>query len=356
MISLGLIAFVSFCVTFVTIPVLLKFAHQTQLYTKQNDRTCHTAHDIPSLGGVAIFMGITFSTLLLSPNREFGNLQYLLATQFAIFLLGLKDDIYVLSARTKLLIQILCALGLVTLAGTKISSFYGVLGVFELSPLESTMFTTIAIVGLINSFNLIDGINWLAGLMAISATSFLAYWFTINGFYLNAGISFAIIGSVGAFLYYNRTPAKIFMGDTGSLHLGLTITYLIIEFINLNHQSTGLNFQLRSAPPVAVALLLVPIIDTLQVIFIRLKNRRNPFSPDKNHLHHILLSTGISHMKASFILFIINCSAITGAVAFNQITGKIIIPLVFISCYTLINLIGFSFVKKRVERKIKLVA
>lgn len=343
----------SFIVTFFTVPILIEFANETDLYTDINNRTSHT-HKVPSLGGIAIFLGISFSTLLLTPNTEFHKLQYLLTTQFLIFFLGLKDDIFVLSARKKLLVQVICSLLLIFFAHTKITSFYGVLGVEELGTVQSTIFSVFVIVGLVNAFNLIDGINWLAGLLCISSASFLGLWFGINGFVVEFGVTLALIGSTLAFLYYNKSPAKIFMGDTGSLLLGLTLTYLMIKFINYNHTTPNLTLELRSAPAMAISLMFVPIIDTLRVIFIRLKERKSPFTPDRNHLHHILVDAGNSHMKSSTILFLTNTFCIVISFLLNKYTGRVTIPTVFLACYAIISVFSFRSIKKKAQINLSL--
>ncbi|POB13208.1 MraY family glycosyltransferase [Halobacteriovorax sp. DA5] len=336
----------SLIITYVTIPILIKFAEFTSLYTDSNHRTCHK-HKVPSLGGIALFMGICFSSLLLTPNDQFGSIQYLLATQFIIFFLGLKDDIFVLSARKKLLVQIICAQIIFFYSGVRIDNFYNVLGIGELNIIQSNIITTLTFVGLINAFNLIDGINWLAGLISISACLFLAAWFSINGFQVELCITLSLIGSLLAFLKFNKTPAKIFMGDTGSLLIGLTISYLLIRFINLNHKSTDLVLVFRSAPSIAIAVVFVPLLDTLRVMFIRILEKKSPFTPDQNHLHHILLKKGLSHIQAALILFAINTACIIIAIALHRITGKIVITSMFIVLFTFFNLITFNRMSKK---------
>ncbi|WP_158536787.1 MULTISPECIES: MraY family glycosyltransferase [Halobacteriovorax] len=329
-----------------TMPILIKFANHATIYADPCERSSHDKK-VPNLGGIGIFLGIVFSMLLLTPNKLFSGLQYILATQFIIFFLGLKDDIFILSAKNKLIIQIACALILIVLSGARITSFYGTLGIYELTDTQSYIFSIITIVGLVNAFNLIDGINWLAGLISISAATFLSIWFITNGFIIFAGLSLAIIGSVIAFLIYNKTPARIFMGDTGSLLLGLTLTFLIIKFINLNHTLPNLKFQLRSAPSMAVSIFFIPILDTLRVFLIRIKEKRSPLSPDKNHLHHILLDANFTHLQAALSLFFINSACIIISLILNRFTGKIIIPLLFVFSFSLINVFIFSRVKKK---------
>lgn len=340
-ITVLLYLFSSFIITYVTIPILIKFAEFTRLYAEKNHRTCHETQ-IPSLGGIALFMGICFSSLILTPNKEFSSIQYLLATQFIIFFLGLKDDIFILSARKKLLVQIICAQIIFFYSGVRIDNFYNVLGIGALNDIQTNIVTTLTFVGLINAFNLIDGINWLAGLISISACLFLASWFGINGFQVELGVTLSLIGSLLAFLKFNKTPAKIFMGDTGSLLIGLTISYLLIRFINLNHKSTNLVLEFRSAPSIAVAVVFIPLLDTLRVMFIRIWNKKSPFTPDQNHLHHILLKRGFSHIQASLILFTINCVCIIIAITLHRVTGKIVIPSMFIVLFTFFNLIAFN--------------
>lgn len=331
----------AFYITYITIPILIRFADVTTLYTSQNNRTSHN-HKVSSLGGISLFLGICFSLLLMTPNIQFNKIQYLLATQFIIFFLGLKDDIFILSAKKKLLVQFFCSQIIFFYSDVKIDNFYNVFGVNELNIYQSNIFTTLTFLGLINAFNLIDGINWLAGLISISACLFLASWFGINGFQTELGITLSLIGSVMAFLKYNKTPAKIFMGDTGSLLIGLTISYLLIRFINLNHKSTDLLLEFRSAPSIAVAVVFIPLLDTLRVMFIRIWNKKSPFTPDQNHLHHILLRKGFSHIQASVILFTINTVCIIIAIILHRITGKIVITSMFIVLFTFFNLIAFN--------------
>ncbi|WP_392861552.1 MraY family glycosyltransferase [Halobacteriovorax sp. RZ-2] len=292
-------------------------------------------------------MGICFSSLLLTKNSEFNSIQYLLATQFIIFFLGLKDDIFVLSAKKKLLVQFFCAQIIFIYSGVRIDNFYNVLGLGELTLIQSNIITVVTFIGLINAYNLIDGINWLAGLIAISSCLFLTYWFSINKFELELGLTLSLLGSLIAFLKYNKTPAKIFMGDTGSLLIGLTISYLLIRFINLNHKSTDLVLTYRSAPSIAVAVVFIPILDTLRVMFIRIFNGDSPFKPDQNHLHHILLKRGCSHIQASLILFAINCICIVIATTLHKTTGKIVIPSMFIILFTFFNIIAFNRINKK---------
>lgn len=338
-------------VVFGTIPALIKFSASANIYAKKDNRTIHR-EDVSNLGGVAIFFGVMISLLFLLPNQDFSQIQYLLLAQFIMFFIGLKDDIFLLSSGTKLMAQIGCALLLIFLSGTKIDNFYSVLGIHALDPITSVVFSVLLIIGIINSFNLIDGINCLAALVAISCCSFLAIWFGTNGFIAEMGISAGIIGALIGFLYFNRTPARIFMGDSGSLFLGVSIAFLFIQFINYNHTKIDLLFSLRSAPSIAVSLIFIPLLDTLRIFFVRALSGKNPLSPDRNHLHHILIDKGMGHGKAALILFAINTMAIVVSLMLHQFTGRVTVPLLFLCGHALIVLIGFERLKKRASNNL----
>lgn len=341
---------VSGAICYYAIPAIIRFAEQTNQYASTSARMSHSK-DIPNLGGVGIFLGVIISTLLITDNSVFPALQYLLLAQVIIFFLGLKDDIFVLSPSKKLIIQVACAFVVVVFAGVRIDNFYGVLGIREIGEIESIIISMFIVVGIINSFNLVDGIDWLAGLICLSSVGFLAYWFHINGFQAQAGLCYSVLGATISYLYYNKTPAKVFMGDAGSLFLGLSICYLTIDFINLNHTTPNLTYQLRSGPLMGISILFIPILDTLRVFFIRLKSRKSPFSPDRNHLHHILIDSKLSHIQSALVLFCINMFAIGTTVSLNFITGKILVPILFLVSFTVVNLFTFNKIKKK---KVKL--
>jgi len=175
------------------------------------------------------------------------------------------------------------------------------LGITQLHPLLSVVFTFLTILVIINAFNLIDGVDGLAGVIGLISTLFFGIVFLIEKDIPFASLAFSMSAALVAFLFYNISPAKIFMGDTGSLLLGLVNAVLAIHFINLE---TGGNtfFQFKAAPAMAFAVIFIPLIDTIRVFLIRLYHGKSPFSPDQNHLHHILLKRGYSHIKITIIL------------------------------------------------------
>jgi UDP-N-acetylmuramyl pentapeptide phosphotransferase/UDP-N-acetylglucosamine-1-phosphate transferase len=201
--------------------------------------------------------------------------------------------------------QVLAAFLIIFKGGLQIKSMHGFLGINEMPELCSLILTYFTVIVVINSFNLIDGVDGLAGMLGFMATAILGLYFLKIGLIPYAAFSFAIAGSLAAFLIFNFQPAKIFMGDTGSLLIGLISAILVIKFINVS-TSTAVNMPLESSPAIGFAILMIPLLDTLRVFAIRIFHRRSPFSPDRNHVHHLLLDRGFTHQRVTFTLVGIN--------------------------------------------------
>lgn len=306
MFSLILGFITAFLITFSVIPVIIRVAREKRLYDKPNERSSHV-EPTPSLGGVAIFSGMVCAMVLWTPLQEFGVLQYILAAFIIIFLLGVVDDLTPVSPATKFVGQLLVAVILSYKARIIISNLHGVMGVYELPEITSFMLSIVSIIGIINAFNLIDGINGLAASIGLLGTTILGVWFFLAGSPAFSLMALSMAGSIIAFLKFNLTPAKIFMGDTGSLLLGTVSAILAIKFIETNY-SGGLQSDIfiPAAPAVAVAIYILPIFDTLRVFSTRLSKGKSPFHPDKTHIHHLMLGLGLSHVQATMYLMLFN--------------------------------------------------
>jgi UDP-GlcNAc:undecaprenyl-phosphate/decaprenyl-phosphate GlcNAc-1-phosphate transferase len=173
-------------------------------------------------------------------------------------------------------------------------------------------------------------VNGLAAVIGIITASSFGIWFTLMNSDQYAILAFSLVGSLLGFLWFNRTPAKIFMGDTGSLILGLVASLLAIKFIEMNRgMDRHADFKILSVPVVTIGILIVPLYDTLRVFFIRIMSGKSPMHPDRNHIHHILLDSGLSHMQTTTVLGAFNILMI-GVVFLLQgfVSGEIILLLV----------------------------
>lgn len=288
-------------VSYFTIPSIIRISHEKSLMAQMGERHVHKERT-PSLGGVGMFAGVLFSVIMWAPFNAIGELQYVLCSFIILFFIGLRDDLIPMTARKKLLGQIIAALILVQKADVRIDSFYGVFGMGEIPELWSAIISVFVIVLIVNAFNLIDGINGLSGCVAILVCTVFGMWFFLNGHIDLAIFAAATTAATLAFLKYNFN-GKIFMGDTGSLLIGLVAAVLTIKFLELNDElAHNAPYRVMAAPAMAVALLIFPLFDTLRVFTMRVLRGKSPFSPDRNHLHHLLLDTGRTHEQATAII------------------------------------------------------
>jgi UDP-N-acetylmuramyl pentapeptide phosphotransferase/UDP-N-acetylglucosamine-1-phosphate transferase len=196
---------------------------------------------------------------------------------------------------------------------------HGFLGIYEMPEMFSLLLTYFAVIVIINSFNLIDGIDGLAGSLGVMSLSLFGAYFFFVGIPAYSILAFSLAGSLVAFLIFNFQPAKIFMGDTGSLLIGTVNAILVIKFINVVN-TPSVAYPIDAAPAIGFAILMIPLLDTLRVFAIRIVNRRSPFSPDRNHIHHLLLDRGFSHRKITLTLLSINL-AVVGLIYFGRSEG-----------------------------------
>lgn len=299
-----LTAAVSFIITFLAIPIILQVAEKKNLYDIPDERKHHT-NPVASLGGVGIFAGFLLASLLSIQGFLNPEFQYYFAAALVIFFLGLKDDLMVLSATKKFIGQIIAASILIHLGGIRIDSMHGLFGIEDVSEGFGLALTYLTIIVVTNSFNLIDGVDGLAASLGILSMIVFGIYFFIIGYQAYSLLSFSMAGSLVAFMIFNHQPAKIFMGDSGSLMIGLINSILVLKFINVA-DSPLVSVPVSSAVAVGFAILIVPLLDTLRVFSIRILKGNSPFTPDRNHVHHLLLDRGLSHAAVTFTCVGIN--------------------------------------------------
>lgn len=288
----------AFLIAVFAIPSIINVAHIKRLLDEPNLRTVHSSLT-PRLGGIAIFAGLTSSITIFGVFDK--EIQQILAACIILFFIGLKDDIVTLSTFKKFFVQVLAAGIVVFIGDIRITNFYGFLGWNLVPEGISYAFSFLVIVGIINAVNLIDGLDGLAGsvsvlMCVIFITFFLMFPAGNSEAYVH--LALALVGGLLGFLRYNFYKAIIFMGDTGSMVTGFIIAILAIKFINYG--------IIDSPPSVAVSIVILPIIDTIRVSFIRILTGKSPFSPDKNHIHHILKAKGLTSVQIVGILCAVN--------------------------------------------------
>jgi UDP-GlcNAc:undecaprenyl-phosphate/decaprenyl-phosphate GlcNAc-1-phosphate transferase len=317
----------SFIIVSTSIPSIVRVAHCKKLYAEPGHRKSHRI-SIPNLGGIAIFAGIIISTGIFAKVSENMELAQVMAAMVVLFFIGIKDDILVIAPSKKLMGEIFAAFIVVVLANLRFTSMHGFLGIYEIPYLFSVLLTMFVVIVIINAFNLIDGIDGLASAIGIVAATIFGIWFRLVEANNYAILAASIVGSLASFFSFNvyGKSNKIFMGDTGSLVIGLCISVLAIKFNQINLQYTGI-YYIPTAPAISFAILIIPLYDTLRVFTIRIYRGKSPFSPDKNHLHHRLLLLGYSHVKSTIVLVCSNLVVFGIALLFRN--GSIL-TLIFI--------------------------
>ena len=345
-------AALAFAITFFSIPVIIQIAKQKKLFDEPDERKVHKTV-IPTLGGLGIFAGFIIALLMGTPPAMAAQLQFFVAACVVIFFLGLKDDILVISASKKFIGQLIAACIIIKFGGVQINNMHGFLGIYEIPAFAGALFTLFTIIVITNSFNLIDGVDGLAGSLGLMTTLVFGTYFYMAGELTFAVMAFSLAGSLISFLIYNFSPAKIFMGDTGSLLLGLINSILVIKFINIAG-APGAAVPVSAAPAIGFAILMIPLFDTLRVFGLRILDRRSPFSPDRNHIHHFLLDLGFSHKKVAISCVSANIVFIAVAIALRSWGPTLVIGILLVAASTIISFIYHLRQKRKqhfVERK-----
>ncbi|HMU06983.1 MAG TPA: MraY family glycosyltransferase [Kaistella sp.] len=333
----------SFLLTFFSIPTIVKISRRKNLMDEPGTRSSHL-RKIPNLGGIAIFYSLAVCASVFA-FELFEIYKFLFASLVILLYIGVMDDIVVMRAYKKLFAQIVVTALMVIGSDVRIRSFFGLFGIYELNYFFSVAISIFTFIILINAFNLIDGIDGLAGGYSIicSALFGISYFRLGEYNYPLVVLSAVIIGSVTGFLYYNLSNSrsnKIFMGDTGSMILGFLLAFTAICFIDIfiDKKLPGVpRYYLQAAPSIAMAILILPIVDTLNVILVRLFNGSSPFTADKNHIHHSLLDLGLSHRRSTVYIIMYYLFIVAVAYFFRHINVNllllIIIVLGFIGAY-----------------------
>lgn len=298
-----LIGLISFALGLVGMPIVIRIAKAKGLVVRPNKRMSHEG-EVPNIGG----LNICFSFLLTYLFFEFDQMsqsQFFLIGLFAIMAVGFIDDVLVLTPITKLFGETLASIALIGFADIRITHLHGIFGIEEIGIIPSYLISLFVLIAIINAVNLIDGIDGLASGLGILYCFFFAFYFGLVGEKSWSILGICMIGALAVFFIYNvfGRKEKIFMGDSGSLLLGYLLTAFVFRFCEINaYHLVPESYHMDAAPAVAICVLTVPIFDTIRVSLTRIKQHRSPFQPDKNHIHHLLLRTGLNHIQTTCVL------------------------------------------------------
>lgn len=309
--------FTSFLVVLLGTPSLIKVAKLKHLVDEPSEERKLHSRSVPTIAGVMIFSAFLFSICIWFPSKAISSVQaindfkYLIAILVLLFFVGVKDDIIGTAPIYKLVAHIIVGFIIIMMGDIRIESMHGLFGIYDPFPEEASVFISLFVyIVIVNAFNLIDGVDGLAGGIGFIATLTFGIWFQLIGVSYLAIISFSLCGALAGFLIFNFSPARIFMGDSGSLTVGAIITFLSIRLIETPDKLIPESLPYVNTAVLAMAILAYPLIDTLRVFTIRARKGISPFSADKNHIHHRLLSFGFNHRKTTLSLYIYTVAVI----------------------------------------------
>ncbi|WP_334015707.1 undecaprenyl-phosphate alpha-N-acetylglucosaminyl 1-phosphate transferase [Alteromonas sp. S167] len=309
----------SILASLVLINSLIAVAPKIGLMDKPNMRKTHNG-DVPLIGGLSVFVAVALSVTLFVPQDN-SVVLFLIAGALMVFM-GILDDKYDLSVRIRLVGQFLISAILVFGVGDYIYTFGNLFGQGEIQlGLIGIPITFLAVIAAINAFNMVDGIDGLLGVCAIVAIGGLGYFFFESGQDLNFYICAAFIGALIPFLLANfgvfPFKRKIFMGDAGSMFIGLAVVWLIVSAIKV-----PLNSSEPLAPVMALYLIALPFMDMVAVVIRRVRGKKSPVKPGRDHAHHIMLQAGFSSKQTLFILAIVYSAIVASGFLLNQILSE----------------------------------
>lgn len=370
--ELVLLTFITaFAVVLLTTPSLIKVAILKRLFDEPTEERKLHKRVIPTVGGIIIFAGTFFSFVLWFPSDslldiDVGNsnylknalalevtksalsdFKYILATVFVLFFVGAKDDIIGTAPIKKLAAHILAALIIVLMADIRIKSMHGIFNIYEVPFWSSIFISLFAIIVIINAFNLIDGIDGLAAGIGLIASAIFGVWFYLANDIVMSLLSFSLAGSLFAFLFFNFSPAQLFMGDSGSTTIGLLLAVLAIKAIETPGADVSSSIIAEIHRPIFVmSVLCYPLVDTLRIFVYRTIKGVSPFEADRNHIHHLLLDTGMNHRQISITLYAASLFIISLGVLLRGMSPTIAFILIF-SVAIILAQIPLLFKKKK---------
>lgn len=355
---------ISVLIAGILIPKIILIAFRRNLFDEIDERKIHRGV-VPRLGGIAFFPAFLFSlTLVVALNLRLGSapmidaiggafvpIYFEICAIILLYLVGIADDFIGVRYMAKFVVQIVCAI-LLACSGMYIDNLYGILWLNELPDVLAWLFSILVTVYVVNAINLIDGIDGLASGLSSIALIFYAVVFFNGGEFIYSLLAVASAGTLFPFFYYNvfgdvTKQKKIFMGDTGALTTGMVLVFCAIAVMCAKPDFLTVDYN-----PAIVALspLIVPCFDVFRVYFHRVKKGRNPFLPDKCHIHHKILALGMNQAAALLTILGVSIAFIGINVLVSPFTNPTIIFIGDVVVWTIANILLTRAIRQREKR------
>ena len=338
-------------------PKILKIAIAKNLVDNPNARKLQR-RPIPNMGGPAVFFGITIGlccsqTVLNSPN-----IFILMAAMLIILYIGIMDDIIGLTPTLRFVIEILIICWLMYVNDASINCFYNLWGVDVIPGWISYPLTIFACVGIINAINLIDGVNGLSSGFCFMASIVFAIMFYHMGNLAMMTIALSAAGAIIPFFLHNvfGYDTRMFIGDSGTLVVGTMMSMFVISILEANLSSMSMMLKGVGLIPFTIAVLSIPVFDTVRVMSTRILHKKSPFNPDKTHLHHMFIDLGFSHIGTTISILCLNFMIIAVWFVAYKLGSSIEAQLYIVLALGVIFTFGFyNFSKRQIEKNGKML-
>lgn len=336
-------------------PKILKIAILKNLVDNPDARKLQR-NPVPVMGGVAVFFGIVIG--LCSSQAMFNSATtfMLISAMMIMLYIGTIDDIIDLSPNIRFFVEIIVIAWLIYATNSSINCFWGLWGVMNIPEWASYILTIFASVGIINAVNLIDGVNGLSSGYCFMSSVLFAIFFYISGNQIMASLAISAAGAIIPFFLHNvfGNKTKMFIGDGGTLVIGTLMAMFVMNILEQQTECSALANEGVGLIPFSLAVMSIPVFDTLRVMSTRILNKKSPFSPDKTHLHHLFIDLGFSHIGTTISILSLNFLIVAIWFASYKLGASVDIQLyIVVTCSLLATFIFYWFAKRQINNNTK---
>lgn len=334
-------------------PKILKIAILKNLVDNPDARKLQR-NPVPVMGGIAVFFGIAIG--LCSSQAMFSSAStfMLISAMLVMLYVGTIDDIIDLSPTIRFAIEIIVIAWLMYASSSSINCFWGLWGVSTIPQWVAYALTIFASVGIINAINLIDGVNGLSSGFCFMSSVLFAIFFYTTGDQVMTTLALSAAGAIIPFFLHNvfGQSTKMFIGDGGTLVIGTMMAMFVMNILDTNYGSTVLAAKGMGLIPFTLAVLSIPVFDTLRVMSTRILNKKSPFHPDKTHLHHMFIDLGFSHIGTTISILTLNFLIVAIWFLSYKSGASIDVQLYIVVAISILStFVLYWFTKRQIERE-----
>lgn len=334
-------------------PKVLKIAIMKNLVDNPDARKLQR-NPVPVMGGIAVFFGILIGLCTSQTIFENANVFMLVSAMMIMLYTGTIDDIIDLTPTIRFVIEILIVLWLIVINDSSINSFWGLWGVGVIPDWVAWPLTVFAAVGIINAVNLIDGVNGLSSGFCFMASTLFAIMFYYSGNTVMCTLAVSASGAIVPFFLHNvfGKSTKMFIGDGGTLVIGTMMSMFVISILDENSLSASYALKGMGLIPFTLAILAVPIFDTLRVMSTRMLHGSSPFHPDKTHLHHMFIDLGFSHVGTTVSILSLNFLIVATWFLSYKLGASVEVQLyIVLALSIMVTFVFYNFAKRQIAKQ-----